>query len=85
TDPCENPETNPRWKVYNTGKKLGKYPGTDDDCYVGPYEYGEMAYWESQELYPNNPNIWGDLANKPIRHHKFPDSLITHIHDNNDL
>lgn len=50
-------------------------------CYAGPYEYGEMAYWESDEKYPCNPEIWGPLANQPIRHHKFPDSLITHIHD----
>ena len=55
----------------------------NDSCYLGPYEYGDMAYWESTEKYPNNKLIWGDLANTPIRHHKFPDSLITHIHDRN--
>lgn len=54
-----------------------------DDCYNGPWEYGEFAYWESTEKYPCNEFIWGDLANQPIRHHKFPDSRITHIHDNN--
>lgn len=85
SDPCDNLEENPRWKVYNTATKLGRYPNTDDNCYTGPHEYGTFAYWESQELYPNNPDIWGDLANQPIRHHKFPDSVITHIHDNNDL
>lgn len=50
-------------------------------CYTGPYEYGCMAYWESTELYPCN-DIYGSLQNTPIRHPKFPDSLITHIHDN---
>lgn len=55
----------------------------NDSCYLGPYEYGDMAYWESTEKYPNNKLIWGDLADTPIRHHKFPDSLITHIHDRN--
>ena len=84
-DPCDTPDNLPRWKVYNTGSKLERYANTDDDCYIGPYEYGNFAYWESGEHYPNNPIIWGDLANKPIRHHKFPDSLITHIHDNNFL
>lgn len=54
----------------------------DPDCYVGPYQYGCMAYWESTETYPCNPEVWGPLSNQPIRHHKFPDSLITHIHDN---
>lgn len=49
-------------------------------CYTGPYEYGCMAYWESTDLYPCN-DIYGSLQNTPIRHSKFPDSLITHIHD----
>lgn len=77
--------TKEAWQVYNTATKLGyteEYINSkQDDCYKGPYEYGEMAYWESEEKYPNT-EIWGDLANQPIRHHKFPDSLITHIHDN---
>jgi hypothetical protein len=38
---------------------------------------GEMAYWESEEIYPNDkPEIWGDLCGKPIRHHKFPENTI---------
>lgn len=62
-----------RWKVYNTGYKIGN---------TSNGEYGEMSYWESDvSTYPNKPEIWGDLAGKPIRHHKFPDSSITHIHD----
>jgi hypothetical protein len=58
-----------------------------DDCgceEVATCQYGEFAYWESTERYPNNPEIWDDLCNKPIRHHKFPDSLVTHIHDGLD-
>jgi hypothetical protein len=63
-------------------KSTGETIITDKaSCYAGPYEYGDMAYWESEEKYPCNPEIWGELANQPIRHHKFPDSLITHIHD----
>lgn len=49
-------------------------------CYTGPYEYGCMAYWQSTDVYPCN-DIYGSLQNQPIRHPKFPDSLITHIHD----
>ena len=52
-----------------------------DDCYTGPYEYGSMAYWESIDTYDCDESIWGELAGKPIRHHKFPDNLITHHHD----
>lgn len=82
----EDPEQ-PRWKVYNTGSVTGFEPAylaaPDPDCYVGPYEYGEMSYWESTKRYPCDPAIWGALADQPIRHHKFPDNIITHIHDTN--
>lgn len=86
-DACEDgPQSKPRWQVYNTGTNLGfteEYNNSKkDDCYKGPYEYGDFAYWESEEKYPSNSEIWGSLAGQPIRHHKFPDSLITHIHDN---
>lgn len=85
-DSCEPPDTvPPKWKVYNTAEKTGYtqewLDSKQDDCYTGTYEYGEFAYWESTELYPCDTNVWGTLANTPIRHHKFPDSLITHIHD----
>lgn len=87
-DKCDEVDYKERWQVYNTASLIGysdeflnKVVG--DDCYVGPYQYGEFAYWESEELYPNNQDIWGDLSNTPIRHFKFPDATITTIHDNN--
>tara|TARA_R110000868_G_scaffold1729_5_gene13941 strand:+ start:30346 stop:36363 length:6018 start_codon:yes stop_codon:yes gene_type:complete len=46
-------------------------------CNAQTYEEGEMAYWESSEKYPCNVEVWGDLADKPIRHHKFPDCKIS--------
>jgi hypothetical protein len=90
-DPTSQPL--PTWQVYNTGSVTGfteeflanctftkEGVVCDDACYEGSYQYGEMSYWESTDVYPCNP-IYGPLQNKPIRHHKFPDSLITHIHD----
>lgn len=72
----------PRWKVYNTGTPTGMLTGSADPCTgVKPWEHGTMSYWESTDRYPANTNIWGTLSNTPIRHHKFPDSTITHIHD----
>lgn len=66
-----------RWKVYNTGYKIGS---------TATGEYGEMSYWESDiNTYPNKPEIWGALAGQPIRHHKFPDSSITHIHNGQNI
>ena len=81
-NPCEPNVPKHRWQVYNTGSVIENV-GSNDPCYIGPWEYGEFAYWESSYNYPNNPLIWGSLANTPIRHFKFPDNGITHIHDNN--
>jgi hypothetical protein len=71
-----------RWQVYNTatiiGGNLDIYNGCEESC----YQYGLMSYWESTETYPNDPTIWGNLCGQPIRHHKFPDSVVSHIHDN---
>ena len=70
----------PYWKIYNTGSVTGFSPDYSNATdYKGPYQYGEFAYWESTELYPCNTDVWGDLANTPIRHHKFPDVLISPI------
>jgi hypothetical protein len=51
----------------------------EENEYKGVYQYGEFAYWESKETYPCIPEIWGELAGKPIRHHKFPDVNISPI------
>jgi hypothetical protein len=70
--------TSPYWKIYNTGKVLGTSSGySSADSYKGPYQYGRFSYWESEALYPNNTYVWGSLANTPIRHHKFPDILVS--------
>jgi hypothetical protein len=70
----------PYWKIYNTASKIGDAPGkTGLTSYKGDWEYGEFAYWESTETYPCNEEVWGELSNEPIRHHKFPDVLISPI------
>lgn len=43
-------------------------------CSRIPHKRGKFSYWESTENYPCDPNVWGDLAGQPIRHHKFPDT-----------
>jgi hypothetical protein len=73
-------ESEPYWKIYNTASVIDNSPGYSADAsYKGPYEYGEFAYWESADVYPCNEEIWGELANQPIRHHKFPDVLVSPI------
>lgn len=75
----------PKWKVYNTGEVLNTEPTPNDDCYTGIYQYGTFGYWQSDKTYDCNEDIWGELAGKPIRHHKFPDNLITYHHDEENI
>lgn len=80
-DPVTN--DSPYWKIYNTASVIGSSPGADptDPGYKGPWQYGEMAYWESTEEYPCNDALWGDLGGQFIRHHKFPDVLVSPINE----
>jgi hypothetical protein len=77
------PGTNysPYWKIYNTATVIGSATG-EAIGNATPYQYGEMAYWESTEEYPCNEDLWGELAGKRIRHHKFPDVLVSPIFEN---
>ena len=82
--PCN--QNIPIWQVYNTATLVGgdyEYSELCEDSKC--WEYGDFAYWESTETYPQVPEVWGNLCGKPIRHHKFPDSNVTHIHDGKNL
>ena len=68
----------PYWKIYNTATVIGNGDGYPINNAV-PYKYGDFAYWESTEVYPCNTDVWGELSNTPIRHHKFPDVLVSPI------
>ena len=71
----------PYWKIYNTAKELGDATGDGIENII-PHKYGEFAYWESDtEEYPCNTDLWGDLAGQKIRHHKFPDVLVSPIYE----
>ena len=74
------------WKIYNTASVTGASSGYPTNSnYKGPWEYGEFAYWESTEEYPCNDDVWGELAGQPIRHHKFPDVLVSPIMQNGPI
>lgn len=69
------------WQVYDTSTITSMTTDSRNDGGV-IIARGDMAYWESTELYPNtHPEIWEDLCNKPIRHHKMPSNETIHIHD----
>ena len=70
----------PYWKIYNTATVIGTDPNySESPKYKGPYQYGLFGYWESEEEYPCNSDLWGELAGQKIRHHKFPDVLVSPI------
>lgn len=71
-----------RWEVYNTATIEGGDLELYKDCEETCYQYGKFAYWQSSETYPNIPEVWGDLCGQFIRFPKFPDSFVSHIHDN---
>jgi hypothetical protein len=80
-DPITGIGYSPYWKIYNTASVTGTATG-DPIGNATPYEYGEFAYWESTEEYPCNQDVWGDLSGQKIRHHKFPDVLVSPIYEN---
>ena len=81
TDPVTGIKSSPYWKIYNTASVTGDATG-DKIGNATPYKYGEFAYWQSEETYPCNKDLWGDLAGEKIRHHKFPDVLVSPIFEN---
>jgi hypothetical protein len=83
----------PTWKVYNTATAgltpPNNEPSTQEaqySCKITVKDSGEFAYWESTETYPCYTEVWGALAELPIRFHKFPENALSHIHaDGKDL
>lgn len=82
---CASGVANKRWQVYNTGTLEGGNLEIYKECEETCYQFGNFAYWESSERYPNIPEIWGELCGQQIRHPKTPDSFITHIHNREDV
>lgn len=82
---CKPDEDVLKWQVYNTAKVGFKLASKYNKCDYQEYSEGSFAYWESSENYPNDLDIWGTLANTPIRHHKFPDCLVSPLQDGTTL
>ena len=63
--------------TYESATKVASQVLINSDCQIQTYHRGDFAYWESVETYPNNPDVWGELCGKPIRHFKFPDERVS--------
>lgn len=82
---CDPDLRNKNWQVYNFAQVQNTPHNFTDNCDdIKEWESGDFSYWESTEIYPNVPEVWGDLCGKPILHHKAPDNSISHIHDGKD-
>lgn len=69
---CEPEKIIKRYQVENTAGEL--IPTNDEfKCNRRILGTGELGYFESTELYPDNAAMFGKWANTPIRFHKFPD------------
>lgn len=79
-----------RWQVYDTSTisyiSNGHFiPDSIENVKGIKVAEGDMSYWESKERYPANTEIWRDLCNTPIRHHKMPsDETIAISRKDND-
>lgn len=71
------------WQIENTASATDVYDIDCEDCSGAQVsKEGYMSYWESENLtYPNDSDVWKDLACQKIRHHKMPSNQVTHIHD----
>jgi hypothetical protein len=67
----------PTWKIYNTAYDARIATG-DFIAGAKPYKHGEFAYWESEEQYQGTVFTSAGLTGG-IRHHKFPDVLVSPI------
>lgn len=79
---CDEEELPFHFQVFNSAKLTRRFSVPGDFCDPSLLAEGEMAYWQSSEVYPDNEDLFSDLKCTPIRHHKFPDSSVIHIHDN---
>lgn len=70
-----------KFQVYNTATVESINPYTQDEGTI--IMQGSMGYMETEELYPTNPEIWGDLSGKNIRLHKFPDRSLVPLYGAN--
>lgn len=69
---CDIQTKIPRWKVENTAEKMIPY-NNEFKCDRRILGRGKFGYHQSTDLYPDNPAMFGEWANTPIRHHRFPD------------
>ena len=82
-DNCNGITNQEFWQVYNTAGSMSRV-SAKTVCNLKKIGYGEMAYHESVEQYPDNKEMFGETACTKIRHHKFPDECKVPRYTNDD-
>jgi hypothetical protein len=74
---CEEQKIYSKWEIENTAGSLQREKRSIGfNCDRRVLGTGKMGVFLSTEVYPNNPEMFGEFANTPIRYHKFPDEAI---------
>lgn len=61
-----------RWQAENTAGKIVTY-NNEFNCGRRIYGTSKPGYFQSTDVYPDNPKTFGSKAGKPIQYHKTPD------------
>lgn len=70
-----------KWESHETATRTTATGTVKDGGFI--VASGTMSYWESSEKYPDKqPEIWGELCGKNIRHHKMPSNNTSPIYTN---
>jgi len=67
-----NGERVENWEIHDTSSITRIYPGSTASEY--PVMEGDFGFYESEELYPDNREVWGSLSCNKMRLFRFPDN-----------
>jgi hypothetical protein len=68
-----------RWEMYDTSTITNTFNPLNETEF--PVAEGELGYYEASDIYPDNKEVWGKLACKPIRHGVIPGNCTVPNYD----
>lgn len=85
-DKCSSLSRVEAYQVYNNAKQESfNNKFIDDNCTIQTSSTGKFGSYLSDLRYPNNRDVWGNLAGLNIRHHKFPNTNVVPLFFQNVL
>lgn len=68
-----------KWEIYDTSEITSYYPATTANEF--PVMEGNFGFYESEEQYPDNREVWGSLSCKKRKLFRFPDNCVVPNYD----